>query len=393
MKVFYIYLLVLTTIWVKLAAQEDSAEVDYVSLLTPAETATCEELCDRFNLIPYAEGGGAMDVIRLLTLGFQTAKTYTIPEAREIAVDAIEIFLENINQSRSARPFLAEYPFGPARIELTFLVPDNIVKGINSLSAFEIRNGKVDYFVTNPRTERHEIVLEEPYEKAREEVLKKRGLKRWEHQKVLNIKQEKRKKSFVEKFFSKLFSPSLHEEKYSERKYSGPPEERAMEWSLDAYCKKLGKKHDLQFFRVGDFSNSKVVHYYGFSFIGHQKVSLEKGRILALEISDELFSHICSSQEVKKFRPVINREWADFYNLKLPDEPTIGEVCFKIAFWDENNDRIVPPAIAQIIFIDGKFHYYRADPETGGVVEVFQESFDDAKAFRQQSLKEEGKKS
>ena len=383
MRSFYFCVISIFLFWTKLFSQEDPAEIHYWELTSPAARDTVKELHDRFGLIPIGQGGGAMNVIQLHSVDFYTTKIYSIEEARELVVDATEIFLKNINQCREARPFLAEYPFSPKRINLTFFVPEKIIQNPNQISLFEVKDGNVIYSVTPQNEKLWKTVFKEPYEKAKEEVLKKRNLTHWEDQTLSQKSQRSHKDSLATRFLSKL-ADLMSSSDYS--KYYGPPEERAMEWYLDGFCRKLAKKHNLQFFRVGDFSGSKICHYYGFSFIGHQKLSIEDSRILAPEMCEAIFAQIRFAPEVQKFRSVIKDEYASFYKLTLTEEPKSKEILLKIAFWDERNDRIASPAIAQIIFIDDKFHYYRADPETGGVVEVFQESFEDAKAFRQQNL-------
>lgn len=57
------------------------------------------------------------------------------------------------------------------------------------------------------------------------------------------------------------------------------------------------------------------------------------------------------------------------------NRPTINDLSFRIAFWDENVERMLPPYIAEISFIEGKLYYHLANPTTLELEEPIIEPF------------------
>jgi hypothetical protein len=58
--------------------------------------------------------------------------------------------------------------------------------------------------------------------------------------------------------------------------------------------------------------------------------------------------------------------------------PSLDSVGFRINFCDKDMKQIQQPYLAQILFFDGQFHYYKVDSKTQGLRLVYEESYEAA---------------
>jgi hypothetical protein len=131
-------------------------DLDSEFLDTQATEQTLQELETRFHLTPCGVGGGSMSVVRLLHVTVETYQPLTMEEARRTAVESTEIYLKNINEMRELRPFLAEYPFPPERIKISFFLTDPETENFrkeNGFSLFRMNQGKIEFLLEDEKKE------------------------------------------------------------------------------------------------------------------------------------------------------------------------------------------------------------------------------------------------
>jgi hypothetical protein len=343
--------------------------LDYCIIASRIRTQTAHELEKRYNLKLTGFGGGQMDLVKSLSLSMNTHKPIKVNEARILIVNCLETFLKNINTNKIIRPYLIEYPFPERRIDFTIFVrlDETEQKKLNSLNYFSSHRGKLSYY------EYDHLVHEEPYEKARAIVAKINQLD-------TSIVQEQTIVSTNS--FLKPESTDRPQKNLS-RFYLGPPDERALNWELDAFGHEIAKQYGMKFHKVGSILESRFA-YYGLIFQDfHHLITLDEARIMATTVIENFWKKLQNNPVVLKNIEARNEEVIR-YNGKtiLPNTAQFNDVALRIDFWDENVERPSSPYIAQIIFSEGLFYYYEADPKTQELKLVFKEPYEEALTFR-----------
>jgi hypothetical protein len=383
---------------------EDPAKVDYLQFQGAISGEVIHEVCRRFDVTPGGQGGGGMDVIRSFSYMFDVFHPITKEEARRIIVECGEIFLKKTSENRAARPYFIEYPMGIDRVSFAFFVYDPKTHKVcheNSVSVFYTAEDKkwntfVFYSVETDAVLLKKQTEKEPFEVAEKIVQQERqqdpSLQRalYKSSYIAN-KEEKSEKatSFLSKLSNLInFTNTFYGK---DEKYNGPTYEQERDWALDTYCQKLAKEHQLQFFRVGPFNPFCTIWYhYGFSFLGSQKLALREARLLGATVMQSLIHELNTSSMVRSAREN-EFKWKSHWNTDVNQEIPLKETCMKIAFWDENYDRIQPPHIAQIAFLEEKLQYFEADPQTQKLRLIFSEPYQDALKFLLEEQQKEPK--
>jgi len=345
----------------------------------PVVRKTCDEIVQQFGGEVFGLGGGAMDVVRECHFTFRTYHPYSIEEGRRLIVKSTEIFLNNMNNARKHRPVLAEFPFPAKRVMISFLIIDPKTghwKTSDSLANVDLAEGMVTYSVADPKTVRLVTVYEESFEDAQAIIEKEKASGKYVLPSIAAA-EKKEEFSLVGNFFSALAALPGFAEK---EKYCGPDYQKKMVWALDKFGCKLAQKHQLQFFRVGDFSDVTPYHYYAFSFTSDKSRTLEEGRVLGATLFEEIRQAIYTLPEVEVHRKTTHEKFDK--NTPYPPTPDLRDLCFKVVFWDENVDRIMPPRLAQILLFEKVLSYYEADPKTQELRLVYQEPFEEALAYK-----------
>lgn len=164
--------------------------------------------------------------------------------------------------------------------------------------------------------------------------------------------------------------------KLCENKYSGPQYEADLYQMIDDYTTAYGKKNNSELIHVGNFAFQSKRLIFGVWLRSYATEDLQQGRIRAIMFVNDFYTMLQQNklahiyfEESKRYHPP---EGVDKINLK-----SIG---IKIAYWDKQVNRPQPPYLAEITFLDKKFHYFQADPETQALKLVFEETYEDALA-------------
>jgi len=145
------------------------------------------------------------------------------------------------------------------------------------------------------------------------------------------------------------------------------------------FGQKYSRNHNVQFLLEANPTCDESVRY-GLLMNSSEKISVDDGRKCATDFFVAFITMLRTDKRVKSYLDYTDKD--ECYRNR--DVREIRNVGFRIDFWDENVDRIMPPYLAQIMFEGGNFYYYEADPKTLELQLVRKESY-------QEALKECGK--
>ena len=143
--------------------------LDYEVIARQIRSQTAKELKKEKDLIPVGTMGQMMGDIQAIGLSFQYFHLVNLEEARELLVDAIQVFLRNINENKKIRPYLHNYPFTTKNIEIIIWIyqPDRSKPPLENLQCLSVENGILTYGLVAPsRSAPYPILHEETYEEA-----------------------------------------------------------------------------------------------------------------------------------------------------------------------------------------------------------------------------------
>lgn len=140
---------------------------------------------------------------------------------------------------------------------------------------------------------------------------------------------------------------------------------------MHAHGEKTARELGIRFLLVGNVTDNQDVQYC-ISFASNTHMSIDQARPMGVSIiKDFLFmlEHNSAVQQYLNSKPTYAKD---------EESPTLDSIGFRISFCDKNMKQIQQPYLAQILFFDGQFHYYKADSKTQGLRLVYEESYDAA---------------
>ena len=143
--------------------------LDYEVLADKVISQTARQLKKEKDLIPVGTMGQMMGDIQAIGLSFQYFHLVNLEEARELLVNAIQVFLRNINENKKIRPYLHNYPFTTKNIEITIWIykPGGSDPEQGSIECITLRRNKLIYRLTAPsKFAPWPVLHEETYEEA-----------------------------------------------------------------------------------------------------------------------------------------------------------------------------------------------------------------------------------
>ena len=114
-------------------------------------------------------GGGMMGDIYCIAGSFQFFHPVTQMEARQLLVDAVDVYLQEINSNKVVRPYLHEYPFPVKDIEIRVWIknPDRPNVAADQIEYMSAINGVLCYDLPDkPGSYKNNLLHEETYEEA-----------------------------------------------------------------------------------------------------------------------------------------------------------------------------------------------------------------------------------
>ncbi len=120
------------------------------------------------NLICSGTGCRVPHDIEEIGVSFICYEKIDIGKARKLEIETIELLSKIINSNKVIRPYLREYPFPPKRIDImiSFRQQNNDHQKPPNLSLVLQARNKIFYHIDNLKTDRSDLLYEEPYEEA-----------------------------------------------------------------------------------------------------------------------------------------------------------------------------------------------------------------------------------
>jgi hypothetical protein len=173
---------------------------------------------------------------------------------------------------------------------------------------------------------------------------------------------------------------------FSGKAHAGPAFEEKTHKALIQSAKQIGKAHQLSYLTIGlgDIISRNGIDTtpWGLVWTCQRKLSLEEAKEMARQIAMQMLDNVQKSSICMNFRQNRYAYRQETMN-KTVDSKRLQEeanktgpndLSFRISFWDENMDRLMPPYIAEVDFIGGELFYYVADPVTLALQEEARET-------------------
>lgn len=135
------------------------------------------------------------------------------------------------------------------------------------------------------------------------------------------------------------------------QKYQGPPDYVAMQYAIESYGQQVAKANGLRLLLIDNVTNSPKTMYC-MAFTSERTLSLQEAKPLAQAIVDDFLKMLQNSPSVRR------------YSLMKEEMPKRSLIGLKISFWDSDMNRVKPPNIAEILYVDDTFSYFVRDPDT-----------------------------
>jgi hypothetical protein len=146
----------------------DNETPNYVKLAHKITNKVAKKLEKEKGLVLIGTGGGMMDDIKLMYMGFQYFKEVDLDTARKLLVYCIDEYLSAINSDEKVRPYLHNYPFTAKNIEINIWIytPDKKTPFGKICCISAIEGALLLYYIKPSENQPIETICEETYEEA-----------------------------------------------------------------------------------------------------------------------------------------------------------------------------------------------------------------------------------
>ncbi|MES2199172.1 MAG: hypothetical protein V4489_03280 [Chlamydiota bacterium] len=152
-----------------LVCMSSFSAVEYEGMADGVTRKTIKRLAQEKKLSAVGVGGGMLGDIYKMSISFQLFHSVDQMEARQLLVDVINIYLQDINSSKAIRPYLHDYPFMPKNVQINIWVqnPDRSDVAVNQIAYMVAVNGMLEYDLPrDPVTRDQRELLTETYAEA-----------------------------------------------------------------------------------------------------------------------------------------------------------------------------------------------------------------------------------
>lgn len=150
--------------------------------------------------------------------------------------------------------------------------------------------------------------------------------------------------------------------------------------ALDALGKQLAKKNGMKFLiaGVGSVVDSKKVAW-DLSLTCDREMTVDQARPMVVNMIQDFWQTVNQDPVFVACMKYMHQKQPGYDPVLTPKR-----MGMKIAFWDKNVDRPLPPNLAQIKVMEGSIYYFQANPKDQSLQNPYVESFEDAFAKVQQ---------
>jgi hypothetical protein len=172
MKLFFNFRVILFMFSLLFGCSSFSQFSDYEKIADEITERTAKELKAEKNLYLVGTGGQMMDDIQMMAMSFYYYQEVDLKAARELIVYVINKYLLAINSNKEIRPSLHEYPFTAKNVEIRIWVfePNGSNPPLDKIHYISAIDGSLAYYLDLPETYSRQVICEETYEKALQEI-------------------------------------------------------------------------------------------------------------------------------------------------------------------------------------------------------------------------------
>jgi hypothetical protein len=150
--------------------------------------------------------------------------------------------------------------------------------------------------------------------------------------------------------------------------------------ALETFGKQLANKNGMKYLiaGVGSVVDSRIVAW-DISLTCDREMTVEQARPMVVNMIQDFWQKVNQDPVFVTCLKIMHQKQPQYDPVLTPKR-----MGMKIAFWDKNVDRPLPPNLAQIKVMEGSIYYFQANPKDQSLQDPFVESFDDAFAKVQQ---------
>ncbi len=166
-------LMIVVMLFISLCSCHREKQPEYIVLTDKMMVEFSNEAFQEEQFYLSSYGGGLMDNIEEIYLGYHCKRHATLEEARELFIRYSEKLLRRINEDEKMRPYLNRYPFTENDIEfaLSFVQKNNRPFADGSIAYASLVRGKITYYRYEKEGKKRFIeILKEPYQDALQQV-------------------------------------------------------------------------------------------------------------------------------------------------------------------------------------------------------------------------------
>ncbi|MES2200189.1 MAG: hypothetical protein V4489_08490, partial [Chlamydiota bacterium] len=130
---------------------------------------TIKKLAKEKNLRVMGIGGGMLGDIYKMSISFQLFHLADQMEARQLLVDAVSTYLQEINSNKTIRPYLHDYPFTAKNVQINIWIQNSDRSDVSSdqISYIIAMDGILEYSIPRePGVYKRNVFHEETYAEA-----------------------------------------------------------------------------------------------------------------------------------------------------------------------------------------------------------------------------------
>jgi hypothetical protein len=142
----------------------------YVKIAHEITNKVAKNLQTEKGLTLVGTGGQMMNDIQMLSMSFHLYHEVNLEAARKLIVDSANAYLKEINSNEEIRPYLHEYPFTAANVEVWLWLwkPDRYNLPPEKMSFILASNGEISYYANSPDPSK--ALCRETFEEAENKV-------------------------------------------------------------------------------------------------------------------------------------------------------------------------------------------------------------------------------
>ncbi len=164
--------IIVVILFISLCSCRREKQPEYIVLVDKMTVEFSANLFQEEGLYLSNYGGGLMDNIKMVSLGYHIKRHATVEEARELFIKYSQKLLQRINEDEKMRPFLNQYPFTEKdiRFRLSFVQKNNRPFTDGSVAHVSLVRENIYYDRYDGEKKRFIEILKEPYQDALQHV-------------------------------------------------------------------------------------------------------------------------------------------------------------------------------------------------------------------------------